>query len=316
MEVLMDNQAMTVSAVSPEMDTVEELKLKIGQLQKENAGLRQDLADANIEVEAITDEFQRNQAEIEQAKKDVERAKEAAERANNVKSAFLASMSHELRTPLNSIINFSKFVAQGVMGPVNDEQREALGEVIDSGKHLLSLINDVLDMSKIEAGALRLFTEDNVNVTTILESALTTAKSLVADKPVDVTLEIEKTLPLIRADRQRLLQVMLNILSNACKFTEKGSIRIKAHSNDDTVVLSVADSGPGIAKEDQAAVFEPFKQTDTGLRQGGGTGLGMPISKKLAEAHGGNLWVESQKGEGATFFVTIPITKPATSPSA
>jgi len=177
----MDNQAMTVGAVSPEMDTVEELKLKIVQLQKEiklkivqlqkeNAGLRQDLADANIEIEAVTDEFQRTQIEIEQAKKDVERAKEQAERANNVKSAFLASMSHELRTPLNSIINFSKFVAQGVMGPVNDEQREALGEVIDSGKHLLSLINDVLDMSKIEAGALRLFMEDNVNVTTVLES--------------------------------------------------------------------------------------------------------------------------------------------------
>jgi signal transduction histidine kinase len=241
---------------------------------------------------------------------ELERAKQEAEGANLVKSAFLASMSHELRTPLNAIINFTKFVAQGDLGPVSTEQEETLLEVVGSGKHLLNLINDVLDMSKIESGTLNLFVEENVDLRSILTTVESTGRSLLAGKPVELKLDIEDGLPLIRADRQRVYQVLLNVMANACKFTDSGSITMRAwHKTQptDAVIISIQDSGPGIAQEDQALVFEAFKQTEAGLRQGGGTGLGMPISKSLAEAHGGDLWLESVPGKGATFYFSIPV---------
>lgn len=237
-----------------------------------------------------------------------------AERANSVKSAFLASMSHELRTPLNSVINFTKFVAKGTVGPVNEEQVQMLNEVIDSAKHLLALINDVLDMSKIESGTLNLFVEDNVDLNALINSAITTGKSLIGDKPIKLEADVEPSLPLIRGDRQRILQILLNIVSNACKFTDEGSIKISARQQGDSIEINVQDTGPGIAPDDQADVFEPFKQTDTGLRQGGGTGLGMPISKNLAEAHGGRMWLESTPGKGATFFVVLPVKSETLTP--
>lgn len=243
-------------------------------------------------------------------------ARQTAERADQVKSAFLASMSHELRTPLNAVINFTKFVAKGDLGPVNEEQKETLYEVVGSAKHLLNLINDVLDMSKIESGSLNLFVVDNVDVSAIIQQVSNTSKVLLEDKPVKIETHIQPDLPLIRADRQRLTQILLNILSNACKFTDEGAITIRAHQQHDEVVISVTDTGPGIAPEDQSAVFEAFKQTTTGLRQGGGTGLGMPITKSLVEAHGGNLQLTSQVNEGATFTVTLPITSPNLAPIA
>ncbi len=238
---------------------------------------------------------------------DLEEAKYEAERANLVKSSFLASMSHELRTPLNAIINFTAFVVDGLTGPVNELQQETLNEVLDSSKHLLGLINDVLDMSKIEAGALVLFIEDDVDLTTILNSAMKSAKGLLAKSDVALEMAIDGTLPLTSADRQRVYQIVLNILSNACKFTKKGFIKLSARHTVDDIIISIQDTGPGIAAGDQSHVFEAFKQTKTGLRQGGGTGLGMPISKSLAEAHGGKLWLESEPGKGTTFFVSLPL---------
>jgi len=238
---------------------------------------------------------------------EVQTAQKAAERSDMVKSAFLASMSHELRTPLNAIINFTRFVAKGSMGPVNTEQQETLNEVVESAKHLLNLINDVLDMSKIEAGSLNLFIEDNINLQTIIDRAVAAGKSLIGDKPVRLEVEIDETLPLIRGDRQRMLQVLLNIISNACKFTEEGTIKLRVYQQEDEILFAVEDTGPGIALEDQAKVFEAFKQTSTGLRQAGGTGLGMPISKSLVEAHGGRLWLESEVHKGATFYFTLPV---------
>lgn len=242
------------------------------------------------------------------------RAREAAERAGNVKSAFLASMSHELRTPLNAVINFTKFVARGDLGPVNEQQEETLNEVVGSARHLLSLINDVLDMSKIESGTLALFIEDNVNLKNLLDSVMNTSKSLLVEKRVELRTDIDPELPFIRGDRQRVLQVMLNIMSNACKFTTSGWIELQAHADGDEVIISVQDTGPGIAPEDEALVFEAFKQTDTGLRQVGGTGLGMPISKNLVEAHGGRLWLQSVIGQGTTFFVALPIKSESLTP--
>jgi signal transduction histidine kinase len=162
-------------------------------------------------------------------------------------------------------------------------------------------------MSKIEAGALNLFVEDNVNLKKVLDSVVATGESLLSEKPVYIQTDFDTDLPVIRADRQRIAQILLNIVSNACKFTEVGTIKICAHPVNEHIMISVQDTGPGIAAEDQDLVFEAFKQTTTGLRQGAGTGLGMPITKSLVEAHGGHLWLESEPGEGATFTVSLPI---------
>jgi signal transduction histidine kinase len=237
-------------------------------------------------------------------------ARHEAERASQVKSQFLASVSHELRTPLNSIINFTRFVQRGVMGPTTGEQDEALGKVINSGRHLLNLINDVLDISKIEADALELFIEPNINVSEILNRTLPIAQNLLGEKQVELRMEVDNGLPSIAADAQRILQIVLNLLSNACKFTDTGSIVVSAQQRNGEVIVAVRDTGPGVAPEDYEAVFETFRQTEAGLRHGGGTGLGMPISRRLAEAHGGRLWLESELGKGATFFVALPIESP------
>lgn len=283
-------------------------KMAEGQLSERVTLRSQDeIGDLSRAFNSMAEQIQTSFAKLEQEIAETQRAREAAERSDQVKSAFLASMSHELRTPLNSVINFTKFVAKGMMGPVTDEQVSTLGEVIDSAKHLLNLINDVLDMSKIESGSLRLFVEDNVSIQAVLDQVVSTGKSLIEDRPVQIATDIPANLPPVRGDRQRLLQILLNIMSNACKFTEQGQITIRAAQHNGSINISIQDSGPGIAPEDQSLVFEAFKQTNTGLRQGGGTGLGMPISKSLTEAHGGKLWLESSPGQGATFFVELPI---------
>jgi signal transduction histidine kinase len=238
-------------------------------------------------------------------------AREKAERSDQVKSAFLASMSHELRTPLNAVINFTRFVIDGDTGDVNEEQKELLTDVVTSAKHLLNLINDVLDMSKIEAGSLNLFVEDEVNLSSIINTVISTGRGLLAEKPVRLQTDIETDLPLIRADRQRIMQILLNLMSNACKFTDVGEIIVRARRSEEKVMLTITDTGPGIASEDHQMIFEAFKQTQTGLRHGSGTGLGLAISRSLAEAHGGQLWLDSEPGKGATFSVSLPIKSEA-----
>ncbi len=284
-----------------------DLEAEIAELRRENARLTQQVHDDAIELQATVDEFNRAKAETERAKEETERARVAAERANSVKSAFLASMSHELRTPLNAIINFTKFVAKGTMGPVNDEQRDSLNQVIRSSVHLLNLINDVLDMSKIEAGSLTLFIEDKVELLPIIETVIANGKSLAADKPVTVRAEVADDLHTISGDRQRIFQILLNLISNASKYVDEGAVTLRAYNRSDEVVFEIEDTGPGIAPEDQAKVFEAFKQTEIGLRRSDSTGLGMPISKSLAEAHGGRIWLESEIGRGSTFYVVLPI---------
>lgn len=243
-------------------------------------------------------------------------AREQAERAEKIKGAFLASMSHELRTPLNAIINFTRFVAEGDMGEVNAQQKELLTEVIASGKHLLSLINDVLDMSKIEAGALNLFVEDNVSLVELLHTLATITGGLLAGKPVRVLTEFRDDLPPVRADRQRLYQSLLNVAANAAKFTEEGQITIKADVVDKTIEITISDTGAGIASQDFNAVFETFKQTEAGLRMGRGTGLGMPIARSLIEAHGGQIRLQSAVGRGTVFTISIPIKSEMLKPKA
>lgn len=247
--------------------------------------------------------LERLQLQVEVA----EKARAEAEQANKVKSSFLASMSHELRTPLNAVINFTKFVAQGDLGPVNDEQKDILGEVVDSAKHLLNLINDVLDMSKIESGSLNLLVEDGISLNEIFDSLTATARSLLLGRSVALKLAIPDDLPTIRGDRQRLLQVLLNVVSNACKFTERGEITIAAATSREQLTIFIRDTGPGIPPAQQPLVFQPFQQTSSGLQQGSGTGLGMSISKNLVEAHHGEMWFESTVGKGTTFYIMLPL---------
>lgn len=237
----------------------------------------------------------------------VQSALDKAEQANSVKSHFLASMSHELRTPLNAIINFTKFMLKEKMGPINERQAEALDKVKTSGVHLLNLINDVLDISKIESGTLHLIVEENVDVSALIDRAIGTAQALLENKPVELHTRIQPDIPPIIGDKQRILQILFNVISNACKFTEQGSITVDAHVEQGQIIIAIEDTGPGIPARDHAAVFEAFKQTETGLRKGSGTGLGMPISRRLAEAHGGQLLMESEEGKGSRFSLVLPV---------
>jgi len=238
---------------------------------------------------------------------EVEQARQKAELADKAKSAFLASTSHELRTPLNAIINLTSFVKRGIVGPIQPRQEEILSLVMQSGQNLLALINDVLDMSKIESGSLKLYFEDEVDLHPIIDTTCATAQSLLQDKPVKIITQIPDNLPTLKADKHRVEQILLNILSNACKFTDVGEIIIHAEIVDNAIQIAVRDTGAGIAPEDMKYVFEKFAQTESGLRQGGGTGLGMPITKNLVEAHGGQIWLESQVGVGTVFYFTLPI---------
>jgi signal transduction histidine kinase/DNA-binding response OmpR family regulator/HAMP domain-containing protein len=242
-----------------------------------------------------------------------EEALETAERLREVdrlKSQFLANMSHELRTPLNSIIGFSRVVLKGIDGPVNDRQREDLEAIHSSGQHLLGLINDILDVSKIEAGKMELDFE-TVDLREVVSGVMSTAVALVKDKPIELQRSIPDDLPTITADERRVRQVLLNLVSNAGKFTKEGFIRVGAWVEGDEVVLSVADSGIGISREQQERIFDPFTQTDASTtREHGGTGLGLTISRSFVQLHGGRIWVESVLGEGSTFYVALPIERP------
>ena len=236
---------------------------------------------------------------------EAETARRDAETANETKSRFLANMSHELRTPLNAILNFSAFVADGVLGPVNEEQSEVLNESIASGKHLLSLINDVLDITKIEAGMMELFIEE-VDLNTVISSAVSVGKGLVKEKPVALIIDIEEGLPSTYGDKRRLRQVFLNIIANAAKFTAEGEIKISAQRWESGVEVRVRDTGIGIPVEEHHKVFEAFKQAKHELAGMPGTGLGMPITKYFVEMHGGQIWFESQPGSGTMFCVRLP----------
>lgn len=289
-------------------DQARDLETEIAKLREENKQLEQQLGDMSIELQAVTDEFERAYTEVVAARKEVERA-------NMVKSAFLASMSHELRTPLNAIINFTKFILKEKMGPVTDQQSTALKKVESSGVHLLNLINDVLDISKIESGSMSLLVESNINVADVLKRVLAMGEALLDDKDVTISMDVPEDLPTVVGDKQRILQILINMMSNACKFTEHGKIAVSASYDDKNIKVAIADTGLGIAEEEKDQVFESFKQTETGLRKGSGTGLGMPISKRLAEAHGGDITFTSTVDVGSTFTLVLPIKSDVIEPN-
>lgn len=232
---------------------------------------------------------------------------------DRVKSQFLANMSHELRTPLNSIIGFSRVILKGIDGPINDVQNQDLSAIYNSGQHLLSLINDILDLSKIDAGKMELSFSD-VNLSDLINSAMSTAVGLVKDKPIKLTTSLPENLPIVRADSIRVRQVLINFLSNAAKFTDEGTISIEAKlvTSDEGVaeiMVTVTDSGPGIAESDQDKLFLPFSQVDDSpTRKTGGTGLGLSICRSLIDMHKGRIGLlHSEIGKGSTFFFTLQL---------
>ena len=228
------------------------------------------------------------------------------EKANRLKSNFLATMSHELRTPLNSIIGFSDLLAEQTAGPLTQKQERFVGHVKESSRHLLALINDILDLSKIEAGRLELKYE-SFPMRVAADEVLSTVRPLAAAKRIELGTELSANLTLC-ADRVRLKQVLYNLLSNAIKFTpQEGRVRLVARSEASLVTVSVIDTGIGIPREEQESIFEPFYQLPAsaqGVREG--TGLGLSITKLLVEQHGGRIWMESELNKGSRFNFTIP----------
>ncbi len=237
---------------------------------------------------------------------ELQQAYEEIREIDRIKSEFLANMSHELRTPLNSIIGFSRVILKGIDGPITPLQEQDLNSIYHSGRHLLGLINNVLDLSKIEAGKMELSPEV-VQVREALDIVMSTAIGLVKGKDVTLTMEVPPDLPPVWMDSIRLRQVLLNLVSNAAKFTVEGTITIQAAYDPQAVFIQVVDTGIGISEEDMDKLFRSFSQVDSSsTRRAGGSGLGLAISAQLMEMQGGRIWVESQVGVGSTFSVALP----------
>lgn len=235
-------------------------------------------------------------------------AKVAAETASRTKSEFLANMSHELRTPLNSIIGFSDALMEGYFGELNPKQVRYVQNVSNSGRHLLSIINDILDISKVEAGKMKLFPEC-IHVDSILEEMIALVQPIAAKKEIRINVIRDPKLENLLADKAKIKQILYNLLGNAIKFThDGGSITIYAHINDDMARFSIIDTGIGISPEDQKKLFRPFTQLDASVaRKYEGTGLGLALVKEIVELHGGHIWVESKVGKGSNFTFELPL---------
>jgi signal transduction histidine kinase len=245
-------------------------------------------------------------ANVNQMNDELRRLYKELETASQHKSDFLANMSHELRTPLNAIIGFSQVLLEEMVGDVNDKQREYLDDILSSGNHLLSLINDVLDLSKVEAGQVELELAP-FSLQEALERGVAMVRERATRDGVQVTLAANPDVDVVSGDERRIRQVIFNLLSNAVKFTPAGgAVDVQATRANGEVSISVADTGPGIAAEDLQRVFEEFQQTEAGIERGEGTGLGLALSKRLVELHGGRIWVDSELGSGSTFVFTLP----------
>jgi signal transduction histidine kinase len=216
-------------------------------------------------------------------------------------------MSHELRTPLNAILGYTELMADGAYGEPSEKMSAVLKRLESNGRHLLGLINDVLDLSKIEAGQLVLELSE-YSIQDIAQTVRSTLESLAADKKLEFEVEVAPRLPSGRGDGRRLTQVLINLAGNAIKFTDTGEVAIKAEASNGSFYVSVRDTGPGISAADQAKLFQEFQQADNAItKKKGGTGLGLAISKRIVEMHGGRIWIDSTVGEGSTFSFTVPV---------
>jgi PAS domain S-box-containing protein len=300
--MLLSNRLITLGGeeyfVTASNDITEKKRIE-EQIQMTNKQLDEQNEKLHIQAEQL----------LQQQQELVEKNREI-ERANQMKSEFLASMSHELRTPLNAVIGFSELMLDGITGDVNDEQQECLNDILSSGQHLLELINDVLDLSKVEVGKME-FRPVDLDISDVINEAVQTVKSLMDQKEHTVNIRVEEGIGQIYADKSRLRQVLLNLLSNATKFTHQGgAIDVTAETKDGMCLIGVKDNGIGIKKEDQEKIFEVFTQAET-IRDETpkGTGLGLTLTRQFLMAMNGEIWVKSEYGKGSTFFFTIPFVK-------
>ncbi len=245
--------------------------------------------------------------QVEQRTQELRQANLQLQELNRLKSEFLANMSHELRTPLNAIIGFSELLYDGVVGELDEEQKQCVSDILESGRHLLGLINQVLDLAKIEAGKMELHLEE-FSLADCVEAIGRAMRSLAAKKEQNFAVEVGEGIEKVVADPGRIKQVIINLISNALKFTpEGGHILVKADPREGGFEVTVKDDGIGISPEDQKVIFEEFRQVDGSyVREQEGTGLGLALTRKLVEMHGGKIWVESAPGEGSTFTFFIP----------
>jgi hypothetical protein len=255
----------------------------------------------SMENKRLVESLQRTNKLMLEANKELKEATQA-------KSEFLAQMSHELRTPLNVIIGFSQLMTDRVPGEINNEQKQCLDDILSAGKHLLDLINDVLDLSKIESGKIE-FRRKDIALADVIESLKNTTATMLGQRKQSLDVELEEGLPRLYADKGKLGQVLFNLVDNASKFTpDGGKLKIEAVKDGDWCRVSVIDNGIGIKKEDQEKIFEPFCRLDSPLaRERSGTGLGLALVRQIVEKYGGHIWVESEYGEGSRFTFALPL---------
>jgi signal transduction histidine kinase len=253
-----------------------------------------------IENTRLFDEVQARTRELAQTVEDLEIASQH-------KNQFVANMSHELRTPLAAILGYAELMQEGFYGNQSEKSMDALTRIRSNGKHLLGLINTVLDIAKIESGQFTLNMSEYA-MESVVETVRAATESLAQSKKLTLTTSVDKLLPVGLGDEQRLTQVLLNLVGNAIKFTDAGEVRVTARTMNGHFNVSVADTGPGIPEEHQARIFEQFHQVDSSnTKAKGGTGLGLAIAREIVEMHGGRIWVESTLGKGSTFQMELPI---------
>ena len=316
-------------------EEIEERKRVEKALQEVNEELERRVENRTAYITRANEELRAEIAERKRAEAELQMSKESAEAANQAKSEFVANMSHELRTPLNHIIGFTELLVDKNFGDLNEVQEEYLNDVLESSRHLLSLITDILDLSKVEAGKLEL-EPSNVDVKAVLENSLIMVKEKAIKHGIEIQLStnFDSTSKAIWADERKLKKILYNLLSNAVKFTpdggkirlaadlaesselktqgKSGSFQLSASDSElhrDWVQLSVKDTGIGLGKEDLVRIFNPFEQVDGSVnRRYQGAGLGLSLTKRLVELHGGQIWAESEgEGKGSTFYFTIPV---------
>ena len=267
-----------------------------------------ELQEKNEQLDAQNEELQSQSEELIAQQQELMEKTREVEEASRLKSEFLANMSHELRTPLNAVIGFSELMLDGVPGEINDEQKQCLNDIYGSGQHLLNLINDVLDLSKVEAGKIKLNLE-SLELAGVIKSVAQTVKPMLDNNRHELRTIIEEGLPQVRADRGRLKEIFFNLLSNAIKFTPPGGkLSIEVSRNGDWCQVSVVDNGIGIREEDREQIFETFTQGEAlPDRKREGTGLGLTLTRQFVELFGGKIWVESKYGKGSRFTFTLPL---------
>jgi len=290
-----------------EIQTGDELEDLAAEFNRMTARLRESYTTLEQKVDVRTKALAESLDENVRLVTDLREASRRLAQASQNKSDFLANMSHELRTPLNAVIGFSDVLLEGMFGEINDRQREYLDDILTSGKHLLSLVNDILDLSKVEAGKMEL--QPSVfSLREVVESGAMMVRERAINQRIALSVEIEPDLAPVVADERKVKQVLFNLLSNAVKFTPAGGrIEVRACRLDGEVLVSVHDTGVGIAPEDQSRIFEEFQQAKTGARTEESTGLGLTLAKRFIELHGGRLWVESVVGQGSTFTFALPL---------